>query len=147
MTSWKDYKEDWILFLEAGFIAVNHADEDAALKLFKAAELLHPDSVLPKVGIGYLHLHKLELKQAVKSFEEVLEKDPKNEMAKAFLGICMSLNPTSLDKGEKILTQTLKSDDPMIKKLSDTAIDFAEKFLKKAPTPVQGEKKHKPKSK
>jgi hypothetical protein len=143
MASWKDYKEDWILFLESGFIAVNMADEDAATKLFKASEMLHPESTLPKVGMGYLHLHKLELKQACEMFEKVLEKEPKNEMAKAFLGICMSLNPTSIDKGENMLKQTSKSHDPLIKKLSHTAIDFAEKFLKKAPTPVQGQKKAK----
>jgi len=143
MAHWKDYKEDWILFLEAGFIAVNQADEDAALKLFKAAEMLNPENSMPKVGIGYLHLHKLELKQAAKMFEEVLEKEPKNEMARAFLGISMSLAPTSMEKGERILQQTHKSHDPLIKKLSDTAIDFAEKFLKKAPSPAQGEKKAK----
>ena len=143
MANWKDYKEDWILFLESGFIAVNQMDEDAAVKLFKAAELLNPESTLPKVGMGYLHLHKLELKQACKAFEEVLEKEPKNEMAKTFLGICMSLSPASLDKGEKILEQTQKSHDPMIKNLSGTAIDFAEKFMKKSPTPAQGQKKSK----
>jgi len=143
MASWKDYKEDWILFLESGFIAVNQMSEDDAVKLFKAAELLNPDSVLPKVGMGYLHLHKLELKQACKLFEQVLEKEPKNEMAKAFLGICMTLSPTSVDKGEKILEQTQKSHDPMIKRLCGTAIDFAEKFVKKAPSPAQGPRKSK----
>ena len=52
MAHWKDYKEDWILFLEAGFIAVNQADEDAATKLFKAAEMLNPENTMPKVGHG-----------------------------------------------------------------------------------------------
>lgn len=143
MANLKDYKADWILFLESGFIAVNQADEDAAVKLFKAAALLEPDSVLPKVGMGYLHLHKLELKKACQMFEEVLAKEPKNDMAKAFLGICMSLSPASFDKGEKILEQTHKSHDPMIKKLSDTAIDFAERFLKKPPNPMHGQNKGK----
>lgn len=132
----KKYKEDFILLSEAGFIAVNQADEDAALKLFRAAELLNPSNVLPKVGFGYLHLHKLELKQAVKAFEEVLEKEPHNEMAKAFLGLSMSMMPTSIDKGEKILEQTLKSKDPLIKRLAGTAIDFVEKFVKKTPGPA-----------
>jgi hypothetical protein len=143
MANWKDYKEDWILFLECGFIAVNQMDEDAATKLFKAAELLKPESSLPKVGFGYLHLHKLELKQACKAFEEVLEKELKNEMAKTFLGICMTLSPASVDKGEKLLEQTNKSHDPMIKRLSGTAIDFAEKFVKKEPSPAQGQRKTK----
>ena len=118
-------------------------DEEAAVRLFTASELLNPESTLPKVGMGYLHLHKLELKEACKMFEEVLHKEPKNEMAKTFLGICLSLSPASLTKGEKILEQTIKSHDPLIKRLSDTAIDFAEKFMKKPPTPVQGQRKSK----
>lgn len=132
----KKYKEDFILLAEAGFIAVNQADEDAALKLFRAAELLNPTNVLPKLGFGYLHLHKLELKQAVKNFEEVLDKDPHNDMAKAFLGLSMSMMPNTIDKGEKILEQTLKSKDPMIKNLAGTAIDFVERFVKKRPGPA-----------
>lgn len=132
----KKYKEDFILFTEAGFIAVNQADEDAALKLFKAAEMLNPENTLPKLGFGYLHLHKLELKQAVKAFEEVLDKEPHNEMAKAFMGLAMSMMPNAVSKGEKILEQSLKSKDPMIKKLADTAIDFVERFVKKTPGPA-----------
>lgn len=139
--SLKKYKEDFILMLETGFIAVNQADEDSALKLFKAAELLNPENSLPKVGFGYLHLHKLELNQAVRCFENVLDKEPKNEMAKAFLGICMSLMPTQLDKGEKVLEETMKSKDPMIKQLADTAVDFVEKFVRTAPGPANGKKK------
>ena len=137
----KAYKDDWILFLEAGFIAVNQTDEDASIKLFKAAELLNPKSALPKVGFGYLHLHKLDLKNACKMFEEALELEPHNDMAKALLGIAMSLGPATMGKGEKILEQVHKSKDPEIKKLSDTALTFVDKFLKKAPTPVEGEKK------
>jgi hypothetical protein len=137
----KKYKEDFILMLETGFIAVNQADEDSALKLFKAAELLNPENTLPKVGFGYLHLHKLELNQAVRCFEDVLDKEPKNEIAKAFLGICMSLMPTQLDKGEKVLEETMKSKDPMIKKLAHTAVDFVEKFVRTTPGPAAGKKK------
>lgn len=132
----KKYKEDFILLAEAGFIAVNQADEDAALKLFKAAELLDPTNILPKLGFGYLHLHKLELKQAVKYFEEVLEKDPHNDMAKAFMGLCLSMMPNTINKGEKLLEQTLKSKDPMIKKMSGSAIEFVDKFVKKSPGPA-----------
>ncbi len=133
----KKYKEDFILLAEAGFIAVNQADEDSALKLFRAAELLDPDNILPKIGFGYLHLHKLELKQAVKRFEEVLEIDPQNEMAKAFMGLCLSMMPNSIDKGEKLLESTLtKSKDPQIKQMAGSAIDFVEKFIKKTPGPA-----------
>lgn len=136
----KKYKEDFILLAEAGFIAVNQADEDASLKLFRAAELLNKKSVLPKIGFGYLHLHKLELKEAIKYFEEVLEIEPSNEMAKAFMGLCLSMMPNTINKGEKMLEQTLKSKDPMIKKLADSAIDFVEKFIKKSPGPASKSK-------
>ncbi len=136
----KKFKEDFILLAEAGFIAVNQADEDSALKLFKAAELLDPKNILPKLGFGYLHLHKLELKQAVKNFEAVLEIDPHNDMAKAFMGLCLSMMPNTVDKGEKILEQTLKSKDPEIKKMAGTAIEFVDKFIKKTPGPASKSK-------
>jgi len=136
----KKYKDDFILLAEAGFIAVNQADEDSALKLFKAAELLDPKNILPKLGFGYLHLHKLELKQAVKNFEGVLEIDPHNDMAKAFMGLCLSMMPNSVEKGEKILEQTLKSKDPEIKQMAGSAIDFVEKFIKKTPGPASKSK-------
>lgn len=136
------YKDHYIVFVEAGFIAVNQADEDAAIKLFKAAEALKPDNFLPKVGMGYLHLCKLELKQASKLFEEVLAKEPNNEMAKAFLGLSLALNPTEMSKGEKILEEAAqKASDPMVKNLSDSALQFVEKFVKKAPSPAELKKK------
>lgn len=136
MTVLKNHKEDWLLLTEAGFIAVNQTDEDSAKKLFAAGALLNPKNTLPQIGFGYLHLHKLELKQAVKVFEEVLDKEPKNEIAKTFMGICISMMPNAALKGEKILEQTLKSKDPAIKNLSHVAIDFVERFVKKSPGPA-----------
>lgn len=134
------YKEHFILLAEAGFIAINQADEDAAIKLFKASELLSPENILPKVGMGYMHLCKLELKQAAKIFEEILTKDPHNEMAKTFLGLSLSLNPAELSKGERVLEESVKEcHDPMIKDLAKSALDFVEKFVKKAPSPAQGQ--------
>lgn len=143
MANWKEYKDDCILFLEAGFIAVNQANEDASLKLFKAAELLDPENPLVKVGFGYLYLHKLDLKKACKLFEEALEANPHNEMAKTLLGISMSLEPTMAAQGEKILEETHHSKDSTIKTLSDTALDFVAKFVKKNPSPVEGPHKKK----
>ncbi len=137
------FKDHFILFVEAGFIAVNQADEDAALKLFRAAELLNPTNALPQIGKGYLHLCKLELKQACKVFEDVLHKDPNNEMAKTFLGLSMSLNPNDVTKGEKILEDSAKkARDPLIKTLANNALEFVEKFVKKSPTPAQVQKTH-----
>ncbi len=130
------YKNDLLLFLEAGFIAVNQADEDSAVKLFKVAKLLDPANTLSQIGIGYLHLHKLELKESIRNFEEALKKDPHNEMAKAFLGIAMTMSSADMKQGEKILHETQKSGDKGIKSLSNTALDFVEKFIKKEPSPV-----------
>ena len=138
------YKGHFITMVEAGFIAVNQADEDSAVKLFKAAMLLDPKNLLPRVGMGYLHLCKLELKQACKIFNEILEEDPKNEMAKTFLGLSMSLNPTEVSKGEQMLEESAsKSKDPMVKTLATSAIEFVEKFVKKSPTPTGGLRKDK----
>lgn len=132
----KKHAEDFILLAEAGFIAVNQADEEAATKLFQAAELLDPNNALPKLGFGYLHLHKLELQQSVQCFEKVLEKEPNNDMAKAFMGIAISLMPDKFDKGEKVLRTCLSSHDPSVKQLATSGIDFVERFVKKTPGPA-----------
>lgn len=140
---WKQFKEDYILFLEAGLVAVNHADEDSALKLFKAAELLNPANHLTKIGMGYLHLHMYQLKKACDLFEEVLEADPSNEMAKAMLGIAMILDPNMSGKAKKLLEQTHHSHDKMVQHLSDMGLDFVDKYIKKTPPPKQGQSKNK----
>lgn len=126
------YEEDFFLFLEAGFIAINQADEDAAVKLFKACELLHPENPMIQLGFGYLHLHKLELKAAIKCFESVIAKDPSNELAQTFLGIALSLTPDQVTKGEKLLEKTAQhSSDSQVKKVANTTLDFVEHFVKK----------------
>ena len=127
------YDHDFFLFLEAGFIAINQADEDAAVKLFKACELLRPENSLSRIGIGYMHLHKLELKAACQYFEEVLLKEPDNEMAQTFLGIALSLTPDQVAKGEKFLEKSAKSaSDSHVKKVANTSLDFVEHFVKNA---------------
>ena len=142
MSKLQHYKDDFVLLLETGFIAAGQTDEDAAKKLFRAAELLSPKNMLPKVGYGYIHLLKLELKQACKTFDEVLKAEPNNQMAKALLGLSTSLTIKDADKGEKLLEEAMKnSKDPSIKKMAETGIEFIEKFVKKQPTPVQGQPK------
>ena len=137
-------KDDFIVMAEAGFIAINQADEDAAVKLFKAAQLIKPENSLPKIGMGYMHFLKLELKQASKVFQEVLDKEPENEMAKAFLGLSIALTPNEASKGEKILEEAaMKAKDSTVKTMAKTAIDFVEKFVKKAPSPAAGAPKKK----
>jgi tetratricopeptide (TPR) repeat protein len=132
----KDYKPDWILLCEAGFVAVNQGDADAAVKLIKAAELLNPESTLPQIAFGYHYLHKLDLKLAVETFEKVLAKEPTNDMAKALYGLCLGMMPNGAMKGEQALQTVLSSNDPMIKDLATISIDFIDRFVKKAPGPA-----------
>ncbi len=133
------YKDDFTILLETGFIAAGRAEEDSALKLFRASQLLKPDNTLPKIGFGYIHLLKLELKQACHMFEEVLKQEPSNEMCRAMLGLSHALTTKEVEKGEKLLVEALKkTDDPSVKSMATTAIDFIEKFVKKSPTPMQG---------
>jgi hypothetical protein len=150
MANLQQYQQDFVLFLEAGFIAVNQMDEQAAQQLFKASELLRPTNPMPKVGFGYLHLCKMELKEAAERFQEVLRSEPNNEMAKAFLGLTMALNPKQMEQGEKILAETAThSSDPSVKKLAEDTIDFVDSFLKKGatPGPAQPSEKNKAKKK
>ena len=138
MAELQKFKDHFILLCEAGFVAVNQADEDAATKLFKASELRKPENTLPKVGMGYMQLMRLQLKDACRLFDEVIAKEPDNEMAKAFLGLSYALTSTDLEKGEKILGETAKdAEDAQVKKLAETALEFVEKFIKKAPTPLE----------
>lgn len=133
----QNYKDHFLMMAEAGFIAVNQGDEDAAVKLFKAAATLDPENLLPKVGVGYMHLCKLELKQAAKSFEEILAKEPGNEMAMTFLGLSLSLNPAECAKGEKVLEDSIKAaKDPLVKNLAKSSLEFVEKFVKKPSSPM-----------
>lgn len=140
MSKLQTYKDDFFLLVETGFIAAGQTDEDAAKKLFRAAELLNPNNNFPKVGYGYIHLLKLELKQACRMFEEVLKTEPNNNMAKALLGLSASLTIKDVDKGEKLMEEAMKqTKDPSIKNMAQTGIEFVEKFVKKQPTPVQGQ--------
>ncbi len=126
------YKDNYIHFVEAGFIAINQGDEDSSLKLFKAAALISPENTLPKIGFGYLHLCKLELKQACKYFNEVLEKEPQNEMASTFLGLSLCLSSSEVSEGEKKLETVVKTaSDASIKNLAESTLNFVEKFIKK----------------
>ncbi len=139
MTHLHKYKDDFVLLLESGFIAASQTDEDAALKLFRAARILKPNNQLPKVGFGYIHLLKLELQQACKMFEEVLRIDSSNDMARALLGLSTAFTIKEVEKGEKLLEETLKkTKDQSVKEMATTAIEFIEKYIKKEPTPVQG---------
>jgi hypothetical protein len=139
----KQFKEDFSLLIEAGFVAVKQLDEISATRIFNAAQAISPKSAAPKLGIGYIHLNKLEVKEATKIFEGIIKDEPENYLAHTFLGICYLLNKSKRKKGEKIIHEAMaKTNDPTIKDLGTISLEWAEKDLKKekAPffTPAQG---------
>jgi len=132
----KEFKEDFSLLIEAGFIAVKQLDEMSAGRIFHAAQVLNPLSTAPQLGLGYIALNKLELKEATKIFEEVIAKEPENYLAHTFLGICCLLNKPKRKKGEKIIREAIaKTTDPAIKNLAQISLEWAEKDLKKQKAP------------
>lgn len=131
-----DFKSDFALLIEAGFIAVKQLDETSAKRIFEAAQVLNPDSSAPKIGLGYIALNKLEAKEASRIFEEVVEKEPENYLARTFLGICYLLSKTKRKKGEKLIAEANeKTTDPTIHNLCKIASEWGEKDLKKDKSP------------
>jgi predicted Zn-dependent protease len=133
----EEFKEDYALFIEAGFIAVKQLDEIAARRLFKTGELLQPDNPASQLGLGYIALNKLQTQEATKIFEALIKKDPTHYLAQALLGICYLLTKGKQKEGEKLIQDAkAKSDDPTIKNLADVCMDWSEKDLKtKAASP------------
>jgi hypothetical protein len=132
----QEFKDDFRLLIEAGFVAVKQMDEMSATRIFHAAEAISPSSPAPQIGLGYIALNKLEIKQATKIFEEVLKKDPENHLAETFLGICFLLTKPKRKKGEKLIEECIrKTDDPTVKNLGKISLEWAEKDLKKEKSP------------
>lgn len=139
------YKDQFTLFLELGFIAVNHADESSAVKLFTAAEMLRPDEVLTVIGFGYLHLCKLEVKSAIDMFEKALKKEPNNPIAKSLLGFCFALTPDHVKEGTKLLEDMkAQANSKDIKELDNVLLGFVDKFVKKEPSSSHKRMPHHP---
>jgi len=147
------FTEDIQLILEAGFIAINQADEDSARKLFRAAELIEPENALVHIGSGYLAMHKLDVVNAQKGFQKALEIEPENQMARAFLGLSYMFVPDGVIKGEKMCMNAIKhTHDKLVKNFAESALEFSDTFIKnqgKKQSPMGLHKKpaHKPKKK
>lgn len=131
-----NFKGDFALLIESGFIAVKQLDEMSARRIFEAAQVINPESSAPKIGLGYIAMNKLEVKEATRIFEEVLAKEPENYLAQSFLGICYLLLKAKQKKGEKLIQEAMeKSTDPTIQNLGKIALEWAEKDLKKEKAP------------
>lgn len=131
-----EFKEDFSLLIEAGFVAVKQLDETSATRIFQAAQALSPDSTAPQIGLGYIALNKLEVKDAIKKFEEVLKKEPENYLAQTFLGICFLLNKAKRKKGEMLIHEAIKkTDNDSIRNLGQVSLEWAKKDLTKKEAP------------
>ena len=132
----EEFKEDYAFLIEAGFIAVKQLDETSASRIFNAAQVMKPTATAPQLGLGYIALNKLELKEANKIFEEILKKEPENCLAQTFLGICCLLNKSKRKKGEKLIQEAMsKATDPTVISLGKISLEWAEKDLKKESAP------------
>lgn len=124
----EELKNDFPLLVEAGFVAVNQRDEDSAKKLFRAAQLIEPESTAPKIGFGFIALNKLELDTAQKEFSEVLKKDATHQLARAFLGITLCFNPKTRAEGKKLIEEAMSNtDDPHVKNLGSISLEWLRK--------------------
>lgn len=132
----KDFREDFALLIEAGFVAVKQLDEISATRIFQAAQAMSPLSTAPQIGLGYIALNKLETKEATKIFESVVKQEPDNYLAQTFLGICFLLNKPKRKKGEQLIREAMrKTSDPTIKNLGEISLEWAEKDLSKEKSP------------
>lgn len=128
----EEFSEDFALFVEAGFMAVNQKDEVNSRRLFEAAKILRPESPAPTIGLGYIALNKLEVKKASTLFQQALEIDPEHHLAQTFLGISYLLVESKRQEGEKLIKDAMKkTEDPTIVNLGKVSLEWAEKDLKK----------------
>lgn len=124
------FKEDFALLIEAGFIAVKQLDETDARRIFTAAQALNKTSSAPQIGLGYIALNKLEVKEAAKIFQEVLNIEPENYLAQTFLAICYLLVKNKREEGEKMIQSILeKTQEQTIINLCNISLEWAEKDL------------------
>ncbi|MGZ3732867.1 MAG: CdsG family type III secretion system protein [Parachlamydiaceae bacterium] len=132
----EQFQSDFSLLIEAGFVAVKQLDEISAQRIFIAAQTISPDSTAPQIGLGYIALNKLDLKEAVRRFDAVIKKEPENDLAQTFYGICLLLNKEKRQDGEKLIKKIIaKTDDPTIKALGEISLEWADKDLKKMKAP------------
>lgn len=103
MSAFEEFKNSIPLLVEAGLIAIKQGDEDSAKKLFNGVAVIDPNHSAIPLGHALIALHKLDLDNAEKKFLEVLQKDPDNYQAKAFLSFTYVLCAMEAKDKEKQL--------------------------------------------
>lgn len=132
----KEFDADFALLIESGFIAVKQLDETSASRIFNAAQLVRPDSTAPLIGLGWIALNKLEVKESAAIFQTVVEKEPDNHLAQVFLGISLMLIKPKRKKGEALIYEAMaKTTDPTIRNLGELSLEWVKKDLTKKESP------------
>lgn len=132
----EEFKQDFSLLIEAGFVAVKQLDAMSSSRIFVAAQMISPNHTAPQIGLGYIALNQLNVKEATHIFEEITKKEPENWLAQTFLGISYLLSKPKRKKGEKLIKEAIeKTDDPTIKSLGEVSLEWADKDLTKAKSP------------
>jgi len=138
----EDIKKDALLLLEAGFIALNHAEYKAAEGLFDAAEALDANRDLCEIGRGYLALHKMQIPKAREWFEKVHKRSPDNQMAATFLAWANIMDEKYHSEGEAACEKILKeAKEPDIKQFANSALEFASNYSGPSSSPLNLHKK------
>jgi len=132
----QEFDEDFALFIESGFVAVKQLDETSAARIFHAAQLISPKSTAPRIGLGWIALNKLEVKEAAAIFEKVVDQEPDNELARVFWGMSLMLQKPKRKIGEKLVQDVIaKTKDPTIKNLGELSLEWVRKDLTKKESP------------
>lgn len=132
----EELKEDFSLLIEAGFVSVKQLDAISSSRIFVAAQMISPGHTAPQIGLGYIALNQLNMKEATHIFEKIILKEPENLLAQTFLGISYLLSKPKRKKGEKMIKEAIsKTEDSTIKSLGEISLEWADKDLNKAKSP------------
>lgn len=143
MATLEDFKRDLPLFLEVGLIAIKQGDEESAKKIFNALGIIAPEHTGKKMGYGLIAMHKMDVKNAQKNFHEILQVEPDNYRAKAFLAFACMLTAVkevntdeqlnNLKKSAELSLDVVKNcDSPSTKQLAQSILDWQKELQEKA---------------
>lgn len=144
MATLQEFREDLPILVESGLIAIKQGDEESAKKLFNAIGVIDPQNMAKKMGYGLIALHKMDLKNAQKSFLEILQVEQTNWRAQAFLAFSYILSVLqdgsgedkikALQKGAELAREVLdKSDAPSTLQLAQSLLDWEKELQDKVP--------------
>lgn len=141
----QDFGEDLPLLVESGLVAIKQGDEESAKKLFNAVGIIDPQNMAKKMGYGLIALHKMDIRNAQKSFNEILQVEQTNWRAQAFLAFSYVLSVLqegtseekmeALKRGAELAQEVLdKSDAATTKTLAQSLLDWEKELMGKVET-------------